>query len=63
MWSIHRNRPEDADESVEALKDAMRNLAEVDKRDPEIREVAESFRKIRTENHFSDKIGLIMGGR
>ena len=63
MWSIHRNRPADADESVTALKNAVRSLAEVDKIDPEVREVANSFRQLRTANHFSEKIALIMGGK
>jgi hypothetical protein len=62
MWSIHRNRPADADESVEAVKDAVRHLAAVDKNDAEVKKLASSFRKMRTENHFSDKIHTIMGG-
>lgn len=62
MWSIHRNRPADADESVDALKNAVRSLAEVDKQDAEVRKVADSFRELRTANHFADKIHTIMGG-
>lgn len=63
MWTIHRNRPDDDDESVRAVKDAVHSLAEVDRRDPEVRRLAQAFRSIRTENHFSDKIEIIMGGR
>jgi hypothetical protein len=62
MWSIHRNRPDDADESVEAVKDAVRHLADVDQNDAEIKRMASSFRRIRTENHFAERIHTIMGG-
>ncbi len=62
MWSIHRNRPADDDDSVEAVKDAVRHLADVDKNDAEIKRMASSFKRIRTENHFSERIQTIMGG-
>lgn len=62
MWSIHRNRREDKDESVEAVKSAVRHLADVDSKDAEVRRLASSFRNMRTENHFAEKIHTIMGG-
>lgn len=60
---FHRNHPADADDSVEAVKDAVRNLAEVENRRVEVRKLSDSFRKIQVDNHFSDKIAIIMGGK
>lgn len=63
MWIPHRKRPDDADESVAAVKDAVRNLAEVENRRIEVRKLGDAFRKVQVDNHFSDKIAIIMGGK
>lgn len=58
MW-LRRTRKE-PDYSHEALKDARDNLQKTRDREQEVREVSQSLRTLRTRNHFTEKLRVIM---
>ncbi len=60
MRLFRRNREDQ--ESVKALEEASKNLERAKERDPEVKEVAESLRCIREQNHFAERLEAIMKG-
>jgi hypothetical protein len=61
MWPFRRKSEEDnAARSEAALEDAERNLEEVKKRNPAVKEVSSALREFRNKNHISQQIEEII---
>ena len=58
---FHRQSKKDP-AALEALQEADKNLKKVKARDKEVHDVAESLRKVRSRNHFAERIQEIMEG-
>lgn len=64
LWFRRRNKR--GVESEEALKDAKKNLREVQRRGREVSNVSNALKEIREKNHFAEALEAIMirhGGR
>lgn len=59
---FRRNRKEGASDSQNALNEATQQLEKIKSRDPEIREVSRTSRRIRVENHFAEKLRILLEG-
>ena len=58
MWFRRGNKA--GVESEEALKDATKNLCEVQKRQPEVTKIANALKEFRERNHFAEQLEEIV---
>jgi hypothetical protein len=62
MRFLRRTEREKGRSSEDALKEATEQLEKIKARDPEVKEIAGTSRRLRVENHFGEKLTLIIQG-
>jgi hypothetical protein len=60
MWFLRRTRSNADEEATLALTDAEKNLRRIKRRDREVKEVSESLREVRQQNHFAEAMEEII---
>jgi hypothetical protein len=58
VWFLRRSKR--SDESIQALKDAQRNLVKVQRRGNEVTKIAKALKDIRERNHFAEQLEEIV---
>lgn len=60
MWFLRKRQSRLTEEATDALRDAEKNLREVQKRNPEVLKISKSLRELRERNHFAENLQAII---